>query len=691
MRIASLRVANLRAIEYLELAGLDDFVMIAGANGCGKTTVLDAVRLLKSVYVQDEYKRWFSEFSVNADRPTNFASLFRDSTIPASIRASIQLSSSELQFIQDRAKSIFLTLLLNERRDYSEAITGEPPLLPPSIDPQQLAEIETRSAKMAQNLREEAASSDGFINIEVTLRSDPPAIIPSTSFLATAFFSCFRPEVLGEFEFHTSRRIYHRETVGSVNLKMADRSEQRRSRFLYDLENKYKNIKTQLLEEYVSAKLKNFDPENQPLQTSLKELFRAFFPGKQFLGISIGEDGSISFPVQLETGEVHDIDELSSGEKEIVYGYLWLRTGPPVGSVILVDEPELHLNPALVQGLPDFYDRHLAKALDAQVWIVTHSDAILRQGVRTADMAVFHMARPDGSQENQAVRIDSQDAVEAAVLDLIGDLAAYRPHARIVLVEGSGPTSFDVDMIRRLFPEYAERANFIAAGSRSQTARIASRLQEVVEAAGLAGRVVAITDRDLSPQSNDGRTTTWPVYEIENFLLVPSVLRATLAALTRDDPFPSDGAVVEHLKSVAEELLSRIALIQTQEALNAELRESLNVSGSPESAVEDLVASTAASQKRISEIDGSEARVKSLLDERRNRLREAIQSDEFLTEFPGERLLSGFAGSFELDKDVFRNACLDQAQQMDLRPEGLETTLKAVLADSPTPDSALDN
>ena len=679
MRLATLRVTNLRAIESLELEDLGDFVMIAGANGCGKTTVLDAVRLLKSAYVQDEYKRWFSEFSVNAERPTNIASLFRDPTVPAQIQARVELDPDELGFIRDRAESIFLTLLLNERRDYSEAITGDPPLLPPAVDPQQIEAIRARAAEMAKELLEEVDGSGGSVNVEVTLRSEPPSIEPSRSLLATAFFSCFRPDTLGEFEFHTSRRIYHRETVGSVNLRIADRSEQRRSRLLYDLENKYKNIKTQLIEEYVAAILQRLDPEDQPLQTSLKELFDTFFPGKQFLGIDVADDGTVSFPVELETGEVHDIDELSSGEKEIVYGYLWLRTGTPVRSVILVDEPELHLNPALVQGLPDFYNRHLAKALGAQVWIVTHSDAILRQGVRTADMAVFHMARPEGSGQNQAVRIDSQDAVEAAVLDLIGDLAAYRPHAKIVLVEGSGPTGFDVDVIRRLFPDYAERANFIAAGSRSQTVRIASRLQEIVEGAGLAGRVVAITDRDMASQEEDSRTATWPVYEIENFLLVPSLLRTTLNALTRTDPLGTDDAVVAHLKTVAEGLLNRLALIQTQDVLNRELREAVNVGGSPDTAIDDLVQSTAASINRMALVDGSEARISRLLEERRENLRRAIESNEFLTEFPGERLLFGFAGSFSLDGDVFRNACLDQAQHMNLRPPALEATLKEVL------------
>jgi len=134
--------------------------------------------------------------------------------------------------------------------------------------------------------------------------------------------------------------------VNTVRLNVGDRSEERRNRFLYDLENKYKNVKSQLSEEYVVTLLKGADPASAPLQRSIKELFRTFFPGKEFLGVTLNTKDVLTFPVRLSTGETHDIDELYSGEKEIVCGYLWLRTGTPLRSVVLIDEPELHLNPA---------------------------------------------------------------------------------------------------------------------------------------------------------------------------------------------------------------------------------------------------------------------------------------------------------------------------------------------------------
>jgi hypothetical protein len=40
------------------------------------------------------------------------------------------------------------------------------------------------------------------------------------------------------------------------------------------------------------------------------------------MGVRPEPGGTLSFPVRLSSGDTHDINELSSGEKELVYGYL---------------------------------------------------------------------------------------------------------------------------------------------------------------------------------------------------------------------------------------------------------------------------------------------------------------------------------------------------------------------------------
>lgn len=595
------------------------------------------------------------------------------------IKAEFTLSSGEHAFLLDHAQNIALGLLLLGRGQ-AFTITGDRPILPQNLSEAETRSIRQESETLAAKILDGLTEGVTF-NASVTITTEPDIKVDESA-VAYAAFGCFQPESLGEIEFHSSRRWYIREDVTNIRLRIGDRSEERRSRFLFDIENKYRNIKTQLGEEYIASVLRKEDPQDGPLQSSIKELFKIFFPGKTFLGIQLSEDNSMSFPVRLDTGEIHDIDELSSGEKEIVYGYLGLRTGTPRGSIVLVDEPELHLNPALVQGLPSFYKLHLADALDSQVWIVTHSDAILRQAVRSSEMAVYHMARPVGNGVEQAVRIDSQNAVEAAVLDLIGDLAAYRPYAKIVLVEGK-ETRFDVDMIRRLFPDFAEKGNFLPIGSRRMTTGVRVRLIEVLSEAGLAGRAVSISDSDLelgNPSSDEGEGHyRWPVYEIENFLLVPEVIRAAAMVMLRKWPFSNDSEIADRLRGLAGGLVAELARDEVQHVLNDEFVSAVSVGGSKQNPTETLRASADASKLRVGAIDTSEARIMKLFEEACERLRSRIDSDEFLVKFPGDRLLRALAGSLGLNGDHFRNACLDQAQRLGMRPNGMEQTLKDAL------------
>lgn len=71
-------------------------------------------------------------------------------------------------------------------------------------------------------------------------------------------------------------------------------------------------------------------------------------------------------------GELHSLAELSSGEKQILLLLAELRRHWRPGSLVLIDEPELHLHDALQARL---YDRLLAlqKERGGQVWLATQS------------------------------------------------------------------------------------------------------------------------------------------------------------------------------------------------------------------------------------------------------------------------------------------------------------------------------
>jgi hypothetical protein len=319
-------------------------------------------------------------------------------------------------------------------------------------------------SRLADEVRSAVANQFHTLALEIVPSGDMRI---ADSKLVEAAFQAYAPDNLGVIEYHSASCSYSRQPVGGIDLNARNFEEQRRQQRLCNWQAKYHNVKTELAASYlrnIIARESGHEIEGEDLNDTLQELSQTFFPDKTYEDVRPQAQGSLEFPVRLSTSEVHDIDELSSGEEEILYGYLKLKNSTPGRSVILLDEPELHLNPSLLKGFADFYHRHLGVAQDNQLWLVTHSDTLLRQAVGNANYRVYQMvpATAADSTDNQAVEILKDDDVELVTIELVGDLASYRPHGKVVIFEGRSEDGFDVHMVQRLFPEFAQRVNLLA-------------------------------------------------------------------------------------------------------------------------------------------------------------------------------------------------------------------------------------
>ena len=251
-------------------------------------------------------------------------------------------------------------------------------------------------------------------------------------------FSIFRPQDIGIIDYHGPNRSYNREKLGGVNLQINDAADKNSQHVLYNTQNKYTGVKTEMAQSFIRQILAGEAGisvnDSKDLKETLDELFGIFFPGKKFLGARPTSDGGLKFPVRLENGREHDFNELSSGEKEVLLGYLRIRNSDPHNSILLLVEPELQLNPRLIRGLPRFYQKHLGEAAGNQLWLITHSDTLLREAVEEPAYAVYHMQAsyntPEG--ENQVERIFESVGVEQAIINLVGDLATYCPRSKVL-------------------------------------------------------------------------------------------------------------------------------------------------------------------------------------------------------------------------------------------------------------------
>jgi hypothetical protein len=292
---------------------------------------------------------------------------------------------------------------------------------------------------------------------------------------------------------------------------------------------------------------------------------------------------------------------------------------------------------------------------------------------------------------NQAQEVVAEDDVQRATLDLVGDLATYRPNGKVVILEGGGDSDFDVQMVQRLFPEFAKRVNLLSGGGKKRVRDLYGVLAAAAEQAAL-GRFYAIVDADsdVGVVPNAGAATrTWDVYHIENYLLEPEyVRRATAAALLRD-AFATQAETLEALRQCAGEVVPRSVLRLLTSDVNGRLVGAISIGGSPDSVkpADALMPSIAASVDRLTQamrevMDADTLREKAAAHEKD--LRAAVADGRWIRRLPGREILSRYVQK-HLDGvvryEAFRNLVIDQMADDSYQPPSMKTLLEAILAE----------
>lgn len=695
MQISSLSVRNFRALTSVELRNLANSVVIAGPNGCGKSCILDAIRLLKSVYGgynPNEWQNWFGEFQINLNRhPRELLALFQNRNVPLALSMQIALSDDERNYLRDNAEHLVREQIWQElvpdRR--SQWRTAGVPLAAEARAHQ--PEVERRLAAGLPQFRDELNREFHVAELVVT-----PDARTSTrpSRLLEFLFSVYDPARIGIIDYHGANRNYNREQLGGINLNIESNEDRLRQHALYNYANKYANLKSEMAATYVRHLLAREANPNAALDDSLtatlKELFGTFFPGKEFLGPKPTTDGKLLFSVRTANGAEHDIDELSSGEKEVLYGYLRLRNSAPRNSVIMIDEPELHLNPRLVRGLASFYHRHLGRSHNNQIWLVTHSDTLIREAVGQSGFSVFHL-QPAGiaAGPNQATSVSVADDIERCVIELIGDLAAYTPGAKLVVFEGGGDSEFDVRMTATLFPRFAQLVNSISGGSKRRVADLYDLLETARAAGRFPIRFYSITDADSDAGSPDPpRRNQWNVYHIENYLLEPCFLRKVLDEIAPNrEHLRGDQEIYDALRLCAEETIPFLVRHALRLFAHEQLAKCIDLGTDPNrqdcaqaltEAIERSHARVRAAAAQTLTAQALQLREQQLVEHARG----ALATDEWRSKFRGRDVLKRFVSRSQagIPYEKYRDLVLARMADAEYQPIGMARVLNAILA-----------
>ncbi|OKL40446.1 AAA family ATPase [Pontibacter flavimaris] len=683
MRINSIKIENFRAIKFLELNELSDAIVVAGPNGSGKSSIFDAIRLLKSAYgeyFQNEFQSWFAEFQINFQRIHQEGHrLLNDPTKPFNIHAEFKLSTKEKEYIRENCRSLaFKKINSNQHSHHPEFNQMLHPM-------EQQGLINDTVQSIEQEIFKDVFPAHVWMLPSGEMSFDPSPVLE-------LLFSTYEPQSLGVIEYQGASRNYVREQIGGINLQVTEFLQRNSQHALYNTQNKYHGVKTEMAQSFIRQLLAEKAgitiPKEEDLKQTLDELFSIFFPRKKFLGAIPTPDGGLSFPVELENGAQHDINELSSGEKEVLIGYLRLRNNAPKNSMILIDEPELHLNPRLIRGLPRFYQKHLGEALDNQLWLITHSDTLLREAVEEPAYTVYHMhssyTTEDGS--NQLVPIAASGEMERTVIDLMGDLSTYSPRSKVILLEGED-SEVDANILKELFPNFVENVNLVSVGSKNRVGVVHDILERAAQGGRLSAQFYSIVDKDF--EGNDlvesNRRFKWDVYHIENYLLVPKFIQEVMKSLMLGKEVPNEDQIKESLKICAESTVPSMVRIKLESIVNRELvncistrfdpRTSLPI-GFREATERSFERMTRAVEKLSADyLSAEEQRIKA-------EFTTALEDDSWISKFRGRDTLKEFTSrhqqQIKVPYETFRNLIINRMRDAEYAPEGMARVIEAI-------------
>ena len=694
MKFKSISIKNFRAIDNIEINDMKSLTVIAGPNGCGKSTIFDAIRLVKSVYggyQPNEWQHWMSEFQINFNNKKEIESLFQNKNMSIIIQIVLCMSETEKEYLEKKSFSLLVESAWKEKvpelRGYSR-LTSFPLAA-------QLSAYETEVNLLANARLPEFISqlNSGQIigNVELNPTGD---ILVSPSIVLETIFSIYDPSSIGVIDYHGAQRTYNREQIGGINLNIETNELQKSQHALYNYSNKYSNVKSELATAYIRDLLAkeagSKTGTSDSMISTLNELFEHFFPGKQFLGPQPTADGRLLFNVKTKTG-VHDINEMSSGEKELLYGYLRLRNSAPNNSILLIDEPELHLNPRLIDGLLDFYYKHLSKNQNNQMILVTHSDAILRQAVGKVDFSLYHMQLPSSIGDgNQLKEVSANDEVEKIVIDLVGDLAVYKPGSKIVILEGGGDSDVDLKIVSNLFPEFSTQVNLISGGNKTRVRELYSTL-DLVQSKGVASlNVFSINDmdsKDFIPEEGSNQFI-WDRYHIENYLIEDFFLLEVAKDLDiKGAENWSESDIREKLIKCAKKTKNALVKQKLEEKCNGEMIQCINVKISPNSKnissdIQEAVNNSFEKIKIAMTSSLSKLKIKEYEKIIDVQFDKDLKNEEWRKTFRGRDVLKQATGEIFLGKlsyEVLRNLLIAKMKSSSFKPNGMFAVIKKIM------------
>lgn len=544
MRITRLKISNFRGLSNIDFDLTQDTSVIVGPNAIGKSTIFEAIRLLKVILLpsyMNEAQEVLSE--MRAWSPMNNSiivdGIIGDKTKDLLIQADLTLSAAEVSIIESQISTLANLHIRNTQG------------IPQNIDDLGLTQF--LSSTQGQELFKKS-KNEVLQQVEL-LKKNPKISIAlsmeiaggqirglnlSDQEMATVLIRAL-PQTHTYISYFPADRAL---PIGEVPLQIGtgDMAEHARSHIAQPGK-KYLRLKNFMVNRHLLSEAARIETKDD-----FALIFKELLQGKSFEGIELSQHGLLSIKIREDSkGRTFDLDNMSSGEKGLILMFLIMRRTIAPGGIVLIDEPELHLNSSVQKKLLPFLIEHVLEPSKIQAIICTHSPEILGHAYDRDDCTLFHLR--SGSDITPVLRKDKSEVFEALKrLGVNTDDVLFTQGT--IYVEGE----YDSDLLEVGFANRIHGFKVTQLGGRNNIEKEINRLQVEENKKALDVKQNFLFDFDRKPsglQSSEMvKVEQWDRYCFENYLIDSNMIYDAGTELGAKN-LPTRGAMKDHLKSLA--------------------------------------------------------------------------------------------------------------------------------------------
>src|SRR5581483_2721981 len=360
-------------------------------------------------------------------------------------------------------------------------------------------------------------------------------------------------------------------------------------------------------------------------------------------------------------GQKLPINSLSSGEREVVNVVFDFILRNPSDSIVVFDEPELHLHPELGYKLIQTLRN---AGLRNQFIFCTHSADIISASL---DNSVTFISPPKADGGNQAIPVHENDATHQALKLLGQSIGVVSLGKKIVLIEGDHG-SLDKQTYGSILKGKYPSLVLVPSGGKGLIQSFNTLIEKVISQSMWGVEFFMLCDRDAVPSQRDGaaieaagkgRIRVLKRYHLENYFLEEDVIAEIFKPMVPNDSWlASPEQIRARLLQIATNQLSYAAAL----IVSSHFREQVgNLSIMPKGChgktgpeLSALLVATASKERNRMDAAVTDSEIQSFTLQTMSSLQASLASEEWKRLIPGRVILQIFCSSSHADLDFGR-------------------------------------